>query len=75
MIKKKSFLERLTGSIRFEDNEENEDEFSTNESGRKISTIKDGNNGKNNNLDLQPFHSPDPRMPVYIPLVWNRKKY
>ncbi|MFA5773350.1 MAG: Hsp20/alpha crystallin family protein [Candidatus Paceibacterota bacterium] len=37
MMKKKSFLERLTGSIRFEDNEENEEEeVSSNGSKRKI---------------------------------------
>jgi HSP20 family molecular chaperone IbpA len=35
MIKKKSFLERLTGSIRFEDNDENEEESSFEESNRK----------------------------------------
>ncbi|HLP86589.1 MAG TPA: Hsp20/alpha crystallin family protein [Candidatus Paceibacterota bacterium] len=34
-MKKKSFLERLTGSIRFEDNEENEEEFSSNDLKKK----------------------------------------
>src|SRR3989344_3336372 len=37
-MKKKSFLERLTGSIRFEDNEENEEEFSFNDSKKKSDT-------------------------------------
>jgi HSP20 family molecular chaperone IbpA len=37
MPKKKSFLERLTGSIRFDENEENEEE-SSNESSRKINS-------------------------------------
>lgn len=35
-MKKKSFLERLTGSIKLEDNEENEEEFSPAETSRKI---------------------------------------
>jgi len=38
MIKKKSFLERLTGTIKLDDNEENEEkEFSSNGLNRKIS--------------------------------------
>ena len=49
MIKKRSFLERLTGSIRFEDNEGNEEEEkSLFEQGRKISpSVRDNNEGRN----------------------------
>lgn len=37
MLKKKSFLERLTGSVKLEENEDNDDkEFSSNESSRRI---------------------------------------
>ena len=43
MQKKKSFLERLTGSMKFEENEENEEETSPSVENRKInSIIKDG---------------------------------
>ncbi len=51
MIKKKSFLERLTGSIRFEENDENEEEDNnTNDSQkRNIFLNKEGlNRGENN---------------------------
>lgn len=52
MQKKKSFLERLTGSIRFEDNEENEEEeVSFNGLNRKInSSAKDNSELKDKNL-------------------------
>src|ERR1035437_241737 len=53
MQKKKSFLERLTGSIRFEDNEENEEEeeVSFNGLNRKInSSAKDNYELKDKNL-------------------------
>lgn len=51
-MKKKSFLERLTGSIRLEDNEEeNEEEFSSIEMGRKINLpSKNNNDPRNQNL-------------------------
>lgn len=50
MIKKKSFLERLTGGIRFEDNEENEEEeeSSAGEISRKINGMKDSSEERNN---------------------------
>src|ERR1035437_1327782 len=53
MQKKKSFLERLTGSIRFEDNEENEEEEEVTFNGlnRKISSSgKDNYESKEKNL-------------------------
>ena len=54
MIKKKSFLERLTGSIRFEDNEENEEEISSNGSSKKINlSIKDNSELKDKNLSKE----------------------
>jgi HSP20 family molecular chaperone IbpA len=48
MLKKKSFLERLTGSIRFEDNDENEEESSSLESNKKMMNlpVKNSSNGK-----------------------------
>src|SRR5665648_972132 len=54
MIKKRSFLERLTGSIRFEDNEGNEEEEKSSvEQGRKISpSFRDNNEERNK--DSQP---------------------
>jgi HSP20 family molecular chaperone IbpA len=51
MIKKRSFLERLTGSIRFEDNEgfNEEEEKSSVEQSRRISpSVRDNNEGRNN---------------------------
>jgi HSP20 family molecular chaperone IbpA len=50
MIKKRSFLERLTGSIKFEDNEGNEEEEKSSvEQGRRISpSFRDNNEGRNN---------------------------
>jgi len=40
MLRKKSFLERLTGSIRFDENEENDEaEISINQPGRKFSSL------------------------------------
>jgi len=55
MAKKKSFLERLTGSIRFEDNEENEkEEVSSNGSNRKInSSVKDNSELGDKNLSKE----------------------
>jgi HSP20 family molecular chaperone IbpA len=55
MLKKKSFLERLTGSIRFEDNEENEEESSSSESNRKTMNlpVKNNSNGKELNLSKE----------------------
>lgn len=46
MIKKRSFLERLTGSIRFEDNDENEEEnnFSSDSRKKNIFLTKDNSN-------------------------------
>ena len=48
MIKKRSFLERLTGSLRFEDNEGNEEEESSPlGSNRKVNpSVKDNSDGK-----------------------------
>jgi len=55
MLKKKSFLERLTGSIRFEDNEENEEESSSPLSNRKTNLpIKENFEGKERNLSKEP---------------------
>lgn len=56
MIKKRSFLERLTGSIRFEDNEENEEEEkSFNGSNRKInSSDKENFDGKDKDSSAEP---------------------
>lgn len=53
MIKKKSFLERLTGSIRFEDNDENEEEGKfSNGSNKKIdSSIRDNSDGKDSSKE------------------------
>jgi HSP20 family molecular chaperone IbpA len=44
MIKKKSFLERLTGSIRLEDNDDNEEESFLVESNKKINSGKEDSN-------------------------------
>jgi HSP20 family protein len=53
MLKKKSFLERLTGSIRFEDNEENQEETQS-ESNKKFNLpIKDSSNGRELNLSKE----------------------
>ena|ERR1035437_2068278 len=56
MLKKKSFLERLTGSIRFEDNEEKEEEESSSLGpNRKINlSVRDNLNGKETNLSKEP---------------------
>jgi HSP20 family molecular chaperone IbpA len=55
MLKKKSFLERLTGGIRFEDNEENEEEELVSEKqSRKISpSIKDNPEARELNLSKE----------------------
>ena len=50
MIKKKSFLERITGSIRFDDNEENENELFSNESNKKTKSLIENEELKGNNL-------------------------
>lgn len=47
MPKKKSFLERLTGGIRFEDNEESSEEINDNKIEKKIILpVKDGSDSK-----------------------------
>jgi len=55
MLKKKSFLERLTGSVKLEDNEENEDrEFSSNESGRRINpSTREDREGREKNTQKE----------------------
>jgi HSP20 family molecular chaperone IbpA len=54
MLKKKSFLERLTGSIRFEDNDENEEESPSPELNRKMNIpVKNSSNGKELNLSKE----------------------
>ena len=50
MQKKKSFLERLTGNIKFEDNEENEEEESYLNTKRVNSPIKNNGEEKDRNL-------------------------
>lgn len=55
MLKKKSFLERLTGSIRFEDNDENEEELFSNSSNRKDnSSNRDSIDGRDRNIPKEP---------------------
>lgn len=56
MIKKRSFLERLTGSIRFEDNEENEEEEKySNGLNRKVNfSDKENSEGKDKESSAEP---------------------
>lgn len=56
MIKKKSFLERLTGSIRFEENNENEEEennYSNNSQKRNIFLSKDNSNNGDKEFSVE----------------------
>jgi HSP20 family molecular chaperone IbpA len=54
MQKKKSFLERLTGNIRFDENEENEEEEEAFSNTKKINLPIKNNDGRNQNLPKEP---------------------
>lgn len=55
MIKKKSFLERLTGSIRFEENNENEEDenYSNDSQKRSIFLNKENSNRENKEFSVE----------------------